>query len=166
MNAARFNLISNYFKRRAQLLSFVVGVILAIVVNINGIRLFERYLSDPELTATVIAQSDNIESALASAQKRQAAESDKEADNIREIKAALNQFNKLMGNFMGQGLPIGWNFYPNCPTDQNPTTLKNYDPQCKTAVSFCPVLAPHQIFFIFLWQSVPICVNLRLKIFL
>jgi hypothetical protein len=64
--------ISNYFKRRAQLLSFVVGVILAIVVNIHGIRLFERYLSDPELTATVIAQTDNIESAIESVQKRQA----------------------------------------------------------------------------------------------
>ena len=63
--------ISNYFKRRAQLLSFVVGVILAIVVNIHGIRLFERYLNDPELTATVIAQTDNIESAIESVQKRQ-----------------------------------------------------------------------------------------------
>lgn len=44
MNAGHFNLISNYIKRRAQLLSFTVGVILAIVVNIHGIRLFERYL--------------------------------------------------------------------------------------------------------------------------
>ena len=99
MNADRFNLISDYFKRRAQLLSFVVGIILAIMVNIHGIRLFERYLSDPELTATVIAQSDNIESAIASAQKRQAAKSGTEEENIIEIKAALNPYNELMGNF-------------------------------------------------------------------
>ena len=63
----------------------MIGVILAMVANIHGMRLFERYLSDPELTATVIAQSDSIESALASAQKRQAAKPDTEAENIKEI---------------------------------------------------------------------------------
>ena len=60
--------ISNYFKRRAQLLSFVVGIALAITVNIHAIRLFERYLNDPELTATVIAQTDKIEAAHPSIQ--------------------------------------------------------------------------------------------------
>jgi len=130
--------ISNYFKRRAQLLSFVIGVILAIVVNIHGIRLFERYLSDPELTATVIAQTDNIESAIESVQKRQTDKPGTEEESIKEIKAALNQYNDLMGNFMGLGLPIGWELYPYCPTDQNATTLKNYDPRCKTALSSLP----------------------------
>ncbi len=127
--------ISNYFKRRAQFLSFVVGIALAIAVNIHGIRLFERYLNDPELTATVIAQTDNIELAIASAQKRQADKSDTEKNNIEEIKTALNQYNELMGNFSGLGLPIGWEFYPHCPKDRDPATLKNYDPQCRTVLS-------------------------------
>jgi hypothetical protein len=127
--------ISNYFKRRAQLLSFVVGIALAIVVNIHGIRLFERYLNDPELTATVIAQTDKIESAMASVQKRQTVDPDADEEQIKEIKTALNQYHELMGNFIGLGLPIGWEFYPNCPTDQNPPTLKTYDPQCETVLS-------------------------------
>ena len=130
--------ISNYFKRRAQLLSFMVGIALAISVNIHGIRLFERYLNDPELTATVIAQTDKIESAIAAAQKRQADKSDTEEKNIEDIKTALNQYNEVMGNFSGLGLPIGWEFYPHCPTDLNPATLKNYDPQCKTVLSSLP----------------------------
>lgn len=130
--------ISNYFKRRAQLLSFVVGIALAITVNIHGIRLFERYLNDPELTATVIAQTDKIESAMESLQKMQVADPDTDEENIKEIKTALNQYNELMGNFIGLGLPIGWEFYPNCPTDRNPVTLKNYDPQCKTVLSSLP----------------------------
>jgi hypothetical protein len=130
--------ISNYFKRRAQLLSFAIGVALAIAVNIHGIRLFERYLNDPELTATVIAQTDKIESAMASIQKRQAAKPDADKENFKEIQTALNQYNELMGNFMGLGLPIGWEFYPNCPTDRPPATLINYDPQCKTALASLP----------------------------
>ena len=97
-----------------------------------------RYLNDPELTATVIAQTDNIESAIASAQKRQADKSDTEEKNIKEIKTALNQYNELMGNFSGLGLPIGWEFFPHCPTDRHPATLKNYDPQCKTVLNSLP----------------------------
>jgi len=124
--------ISNYFKRRAQLLSFVVGIALAISVNIHGIRLFERYLNDPELTATVIAQTDTIESAMAAVQKRPAAGSGTVAENLKEIKTALDQYNDVMGNFIGLGLPIGWQFYPNCPGEGSPATLKNYDPQCRT----------------------------------
>ncbi|UCD81500.1 MAG: hypothetical protein JSW26_08790, partial [Desulfobacterales bacterium] len=127
--------ISNYFKRRAQLLSFVVGIALAIGINIHGIRLFERYLTDPELTATVIAQTENIESAMESMQKRQTSDSKADQENIAEIKTALGQYQELMGNFMSLGLPIGWDFYPNCPLDQNPENLKYFDSQCKTAMS-------------------------------
>jgi hypothetical protein len=43
-----------------------------------------------------------------------------------------------MSNFMGLGLPIGREFYPNCPGDGSPATLKNYDPQCKTVLSSLP----------------------------
>ncbi len=127
--------ISNYFKRRAQLLSFVVGIALAIAVNINCIRLFERYLNDPELTATVIAQTDNIEAAMESMQQRQASNPKADKENITEIKAALNQYNELMGNFVGLGLPIGWAYYPNCPLDQDPTNLKYLDPQCRPLIN-------------------------------
>jgi hypothetical protein len=130
--------ISNYFKRRAQLLSFAVGIALAIAVNIHGIRLFERYLNDPELTATVIAQTDKIESAMVSMQNRQAAGSGTDAENFKVIKTAFDQYHEMMGNFMGLGLPIGWQFYPNCPADGSPATLNNYDPQCKTVLGKLP----------------------------
>ena len=126
--------ISNYFKRRAQLLSFVVGIALAITVNIHAIRLFERYLNDPELTATVIAQTDKIEAAMESMQTRQAAAPQTDQENMNEIRAAIDQYNELMGNFVGLGLPIGWTYYPNCPVDQNPENLSYVDPQCKTVV--------------------------------
>jgi hypothetical protein len=126
--------ISNYFKRRAQLLSFAVGIALAITVNIHGIRLFERYLSDPELTARVIAQTDKIEAAMESMQKQQLTAPAANAENINELKTAIGQYNELVGNFKGLGLPIGWAFYPNCPLDQNPENPSDYDPQCTTAM--------------------------------
>ena len=130
--------ISNYFKRRAQLLSFAVGIALAITVNIHGIRLFERYLNGPELTAALIARTENIESAMASVQKRQIADPNTKRDNFSEMQTALNQYNELMGNFMGLGLPIGWKFYPNCQTHKHAATLKKYDPECQSVLSGLP----------------------------
>jgi len=126
--------ISNYFKRRAQLLSFVIGIALAIAANINGIRLFERYLNDPELTAAVIAQTDKIEAAAESMQQRQASAPGTDEESMNAIKTALNQYNELMGDCVGLGLPIGWAYYPNCPLDQDPANLKYLDPQCRVVV--------------------------------
>ena len=127
--------ISNYFKRRAQLLSFMVGIALAIAVNIHGIRLFERYLNDPELTATVIAQTDKIESAMVAMQQRQASDTESEQRNIQEIRSALNQYNELMGNFLGLGIPIGWEYYPNCPVNQEGGNIKTADPRCQVVLN-------------------------------
>ena len=43
------------FKARAQIGSLIVGVFLAFAMNINGLRIFEVYLQDPELRERVIA---------------------------------------------------------------------------------------------------------------
>lgn len=126
--------ISNYFKRRAQVLSFIVGIALAVAANIHGVRLFERYLSDPELTATVIAQSENIEAAVATMKARQGSDPDTAEAQLREIESAFNQYNELMGNFTGLGLPIGWGYYPNCPFDRQGDDPVMDDPRCKAVV--------------------------------
>ena len=48
------------FKRRAQLWSFVIGVFLALIANINGVRLFEAYMARHDLTARVIGQFETV----------------------------------------------------------------------------------------------------------
>ena len=126
--------ISNYFKRRAQVLSFIVGIALAISVNIHGVRLFERYLSDPELTAAVIAQSEKIEAAVSTIQERQKSDPNTAREQLQEIQSAFDQYNELMGNFFGLGLPIGWGYYPNCPVDQRGDNAVSYDPRCKAVM--------------------------------
>jgi hypothetical protein len=48
------------FKRRAQLWSVVIGILLALVANINGVRLFEAYMVSDDLTARVIGQFETL----------------------------------------------------------------------------------------------------------
>ena len=60
--------VSVDFKRRAQLWSIVVGIILALAANINGVRLFEAYMGSHELTARIIGQFETIEKEAKGAQ--------------------------------------------------------------------------------------------------
>jgi len=49
------------FKRRAQLWSVVIGILLALVANINGVRIFEAYMVSDDLTDRVIGQFETLE---------------------------------------------------------------------------------------------------------
>jgi uncharacterized membrane protein YciS (DUF1049 family) len=122
--------ISDFFKRRAQLLALIFGIGLAIGANIHGLRLFERYIDNPELTARVIAQTDEIGSAIKATQDRIANQSGTNDENLQIIQRELQRSKELMGNLARTGLPMGWNFYPNCPTSKPQEGVALYDPDC------------------------------------
>lgn len=63
--------VSASFKRHAQAWSIAVGIVLALVVNIDGLRIFQAYLENKELSQTVIAQQDLLLSYNAEAKSRQ-----------------------------------------------------------------------------------------------
>ena len=62
--------VSAGFKRRAQMYSLVVAVLLALVANIDGWRIFQTYLKDSALTAAVIENGPAFVEADALAQTR------------------------------------------------------------------------------------------------
>lgn len=51
---------SEYFERRARLLSVVAGIVLAFVLNVNAFTLFDTYMKRPDLTQAVIAHGDEL----------------------------------------------------------------------------------------------------------
>lgn len=55
---------SDYFTRRAKLLSLIVGIALAFVANIDAVRIFNTYLEDPAVTQAIIADSDSFQQGL------------------------------------------------------------------------------------------------------
>ena len=62
--------VSASFKRRSQIWSIVFGVALAVVVNVDGMRIFAAYLAKPELARTVIAREDQFLAAYEAAEQR------------------------------------------------------------------------------------------------
>ncbi len=59
-----------YFAQRAQMISLLVAILLAFALNIDAIRLFTAFLTDQQLTARVLAESQSITDAF----KKQQAE--------------------------------------------------------------------------------------------
>jgi hypothetical protein len=122
--------ISNFFKRRAQLLSIIVGVFLAVGANIHGLRLFERYIDNPELTARIIAQTDEIGSAIKTTRESIATQPDTDQEDLQTIESELQRANDLMGKLASTGLPFGWGFYPGCPISRSEEEVIQYDHDC------------------------------------
>ena len=52
--------VSASFKHHAQAWSIGIGIVLAMVVNIDGLRIFESYRLDPGLAAVVIQQQEEL----------------------------------------------------------------------------------------------------------
>jgi hypothetical protein len=64
---------SNRYRRNARKWSLIVGVALAFVLNVDGLRVLDAYMKDPALTAEVIANSDELLEKLDDANKSLAA---------------------------------------------------------------------------------------------
>lgn len=93
--------VSASFKRRAQIWSIVFGVLLAIAVNVDGMRIFEAYLAKPDLARTVIAREDQFLQAYETAEQRKR-DIFKQQEAVREAKTALDEARKDYGNESSQ----------------------------------------------------------------
>lgn len=97
--------VSASFKRSAQFWSIIFGIGLAIVANVDGVRIFESFQANTNLTQTVIARHDQIRAAYAPTEERKrnitlhqeqlikaktalAEARDKYADDSPEVKSA------------------------------------------------------------------------------
>lgn len=162
--------VSVHLKERAQMWSIFIGVILAIVINVDGIRIFEAYRTDPKLTSTVIEKYDvfmeknqevqtrmNEMDALTSKKKAKqeelkAAETNKKSSEVinqlkkelEELETELSQSSEIAAiqkpikdtinqvfELRSLGVPIGWEYYPNCPYGENDSQWLTSDSQCK-----------------------------------
>jgi hypothetical protein len=80
--------VSASFKRRSQFWSIVFGMILAVVANVDGIRIFEAYQASTDLAQTVVARQDQIGEAYGMTDDRRRAILAQETV-VEQAKAAL-----------------------------------------------------------------------------
>jgi hypothetical protein len=88
--------LSGVYKRKAQIISFIVGIFLALLVNIDSVTITEALWREPTLRQALIAQAEmEVAQAKASGQPPQQAES---SNSVTDLQDKLKDLN----------LPFGW----------------------------------------------------------
>ena len=160
--------VSESFKLNSQSWSIIIGIVLAFVANIDGLRIFQAYRSDPELVMAVIEKQDtfieenqNVQNALqkytdlrekldetdkklaaaiqnnttdVAALKKEKEELDAaiaQQSGIAEIQKTIQNSRQQIANLVSLGVPIGWDYYPNCPYGKTELDWAMSDAQCQ-----------------------------------
>jgi len=129
---------SDYFARRAWVLSVVISILLAFAVNIDSVRIFRTLVINPSVSGQVrqsfeALKAANVEKAaqpapsqseetgtgaettgLDASSNRGRSDAAKDADT--KLKEALEQTKEALAKFNGQGIPIGRDYFPFCGT--------------------------------------------------
>jgi hypothetical protein len=95
----RMDRLSGTYKRRAQLIAFIIGVIFALLLNVDTISVATSLWREPTLRQTIIAQAQSYTPPAASQGGTTA------ADPLQNIPAMETQLQAL-------NIPFGWTFAP------------------------------------------------------
>ncbi|WP_020407508.1 hypothetical protein [Hahella ganghwensis] len=117
---------SELFRKRTHLLSIIIGILLALAVNIHAGRIMSTLMKSPDIRESMIAEAQSAMNA-----NQQAAES-LESLQAMVAKGQLtgDQFEEISGNLTDlanssrdslnkletSGLPVGYIYYPYCST--------------------------------------------------
>jgi hypothetical protein len=103
------------FKNNRHTWSVLIGLMLALVLNVNALRIFEAFLANPALTAATVAKMDNLaeQSRMAEEKYAQAIENTN-AEGIDEVNKSIAELQRQLGELQTTGIPIGWGYTPHC----------------------------------------------------
>ncbi len=121
---------SEWFKNSSAIGSLAIGIVLAFAFNFDGLRVIEFYLDNPSKAEAVTAQADAIIDRYDEAQAKLGAalepsdppDPDTSETNLQteakaslqELSAALEAVKSRHSALIGEGLPIGFGFFPWC----------------------------------------------------
>ena len=103
---------TEYFARRARLVSVVVAIGLAFSLNINAIHLFKTFLVNREIRQAMIKQGHivaaNLQKTEAALQQLIKTRGGEEKKNLEEVEKNVQKINKTVKTLSSTGIPIGW----------------------------------------------------------
>lgn len=132
--------VSASFKRYAQFWSIAIGMALAIGANIDGVRIFEAYRTDPGLAAAVIENQDSFFESYRTAEEslKQLDTTPEDENELESIRIKARQARQQLVDLAAMGMPWGWKFYPNCPFGQGREAWVASSLQCQSLAPAVP----------------------------
>ena len=114
---------SEVFRKKAKMVAMVVGVLFALIANVDASRLFTTLMNNPDLRTTFIEQAEEAAKAsreaadsLEAIQARLDAEQRFE-NELETIRTEAAQLKASVDALTEKGLPVGHAYYPYCLQD-------------------------------------------------
>jgi hypothetical protein len=93
--------VSGWYKRRTQIILFFIGIVMAVVLNVDAVYVADRLGQDKALRQAVISQAQKL------------VPDDKTANSGAALKKLQEEsFDQLRGQLVTIGLPVGWSWPP------------------------------------------------------
>ncbi len=111
---------SEVFRKNAKAVAMVVGILFALIANVDAGRLFTSLMENPKLRQSLIEQAGEAGKANEEAVERLQEVAERiEAGNLegnqaKQIEEAAGKIEAGIEALQGKGLPIGYAFYPYC----------------------------------------------------
>lgn len=107
---------TEYFKRRARLVSVLVAIGLAFSLNVNAIHVFKSFLVDKNARQAIIEQGNSVAAGLkeqeAALQELIKAGGKDKKKNFEEIEKNVRELRETAKTLAATGIPIGWETAP------------------------------------------------------
>ena len=110
--------VTKLFATRAKMVSYAVGILLALMVNIDAVWLLENFVGNSELTRETISRFDG---------DAKARTNDKSGSTGADSEAGIRQMRLEMQMRQAAAFPVGWAFFPYCVP---PDRTNGVDPRC------------------------------------
>ena len=106
------NKFTKMFRNKSKTLSIIVAFLLALLVNIDSVRIIDSYIKDESMRQSVIAQKDAIVDNYDALVTTLDDDNEKNDVTQEQLEQAFNSTQKQLDALMGSGFPIGWAYFP------------------------------------------------------
>lgn len=108
---------TDYFARRARLISGVIAIALAFALNVSAVDLFTTFLQDKGMRDRLIARGEVVAERMTAAQTSLARlqtklDSGLDSDALQVIQEQLSALDRSASRLQSEHLPIGWSNVP------------------------------------------------------
>jgi hypothetical protein len=97
--------VSGWYKRRAQLVTFIVAVVLAIGLNASALRIAEQLSAEPSVRAAVVTKA---EAAAQDPASEEVEAEDGESEAAAQLKQSGKDMEKAVDDLAALDLPVFW----------------------------------------------------------
>lgn len=122
--------IATQFKDRTKLWSLVVGFVVAVLLNVDGLRLYQDYAKNPTVANAAIQELEKKPSSSSTAAPDASPPGSKAKPEDADVNAAAEELKKKLKWIAKLSLPIGNEYFPYCVSEAGDTTPNQVDPLC------------------------------------